>query len=356
MKRVLRPHRHGFRRPVVPFKPTAGRSVAEVLEALSDISFQGRSLGQAFKIWKRSLEDQATVYFGLSGAMTPAGLGDTIVHMIRERYIDVVVSTGANLFHDMHQSLGGVYFKCPPQIDDVGLRKARMNRMYDVVASDLEMIDVDEFIAEFAQGLPGRPHTTREFFYRLGLHLEKHSPREGILIAAAKAGVPVYCPAVGDSSFGIALAVRPRNGRHFLFDVVKDVAETGRLAMESGTTGVVFVGGGTPKNFTQQTWVTAEFLGIPQGGHKYCVQLTSDAPHWGGLSGCTFEESTSWGKIHFEANAVAAYVDATIGLPLLVQGLTDLRMGEKRKSRPSFQQGEDLTLVPAGKKTEKVLV
>ncbi|MBI4057059.1 MAG: deoxyhypusine synthase family protein [Elusimicrobia bacterium] len=369
-KNGLKIHRgHGFKHPTIPFKPTPGLSTAQVLDQMAETSFQARSLGQAFQTWKRAIEDSTTIYLGLSGAMVPAGMREVIFHMIKNRYVDVIVSTGANLFHDIHESLGGTYFKCPPTIDDIQLRKARMDRMYDVVGSDLEFIEVDKFIAHFAQSLPPKPYTTREFFYRLGVRVAQHSQKDGIVTSAAKHGVPIYCPAIGDSSFGIALATWHRgkksgkgadHSQHFQFDVIRDVYETGRIALESQTTGMVLIGGGTPKNFTQQTWVTAEYMGQPEGGHKYCIQLTTDAPHWGGLSGCTFEESTSWGKIHFEANKVAAYVDATIGLTLLVQGLTDIQAQNLRKSKPTFIQGESLKMIPPGitpraMKQEKIL-
>jgi len=348
MKIPIRIHKgHGFRRPTVPFKPSLGLTTAQVLEQMALTSFQARNLGTAFHIWKRALQDSTTIFLGLSGAMVPAGLRETLVHIIKNRYVDVVVSTGANLFHDLHETLGGSYFQCSPRMNDVRLRKVRMDRIYDVVASDKEFIQLDIAVAKFAQSLPKRPHTTREFFHQLGTYVSRFTNKEGILTAAAQCGVPVYCPAIGDSSFGIALAVQNPKKRPFQFDVIRDVYETGRIALDSKTTGVVFIGGGTPKNFTQQTWVTAEYLGQPEGGHKYCIQLTTDAPHWGGLSGCTFEESTSWGKIDFQADKVAVYVDGTIGFPLLVQGLTDISAQTLRKSKPTFIQGEELKFTPA---------
>lgn len=361
-KEILKPYTsHSFKAPIAPFAPEAGRTVAETLEALRGVSFQGRTLGTAFSVWKRALEDSATLYFGLAGAMTPAGLRKTLVTMIEKRFIDVLVTTGANMFHDAHQTAGGVYYKCSPAADDVELRKQRMDRIYDVVASDREMLQLDEYLADWAvRKFKGRAITTREYFYELGLELaDQKGAGDSVLVAAAKAGVPIYCPAIGDSGFGIGLAGHNEESRRFVFDVIGDVYETGRIALESKTTGVIIVGGGTPKNFSQQTWVTAEYLTESksiQGGHKYCIQLTQDAPHWGGLSGCTFEESTSWGKIDFEANKVASYVDAMIGLPLLVQGLVDLGMDEKRKARPVFKQGEKLSMIPAAARAkERVL-
>lgn len=357
---MLKQHKgHGFNRPVVPFAVKRGSNTAQVLGRLEDISFQGRNLGTAFSVWRRALEDKATIFFGLAGALTPAGLRKVIVHMIENRYIDVIVSTGANLFHDLHQSLGGVYFKCSPTHDDVALRNARMDRIYDVVGSDLEFIEVDQAVAEFAGGLERRPTTTREFFYHLGAHIAKQAKEDGVVTAAARCGVPIYVPALGDSSFGIAMASwckKDENGYGFQFDILKDVEETARIAGVSKTTGIVMLGGGTPKNFIQQTWVTAEYLNYPNNGHKYCVQVTADAPHWGGLSGCTFDESTSWGKINFEARKVAVYADATIALPLLVNGLADIKAEKLRKAKPAFTLGDKdlkIQMVPAAQPAPK---
>jgi len=355
---MLKPHKgHGYTRPVVPFTVKRNLSASEILTRLENVSFQGRSLGLALGIWKRALEDQATIFFGLAGALTPAGMRRVIVHMIENRLIDVIVSTGANLFHDLHQSLGGLYYKCSPSADDVALRNARLDRMYDVVSSDLEFMDVDKEVAQFAQGLERRPYTSREFFYLMGAHFAKQAKEDGIVTAAARCGVPIYVPALGDSSFGIALASWGlKDGEFLQFDIVRDVHETAQIAGDSKTTGIVMMGGGTPKNFIQQTWVTAEYLGYPVNGHKYCVQVTADAPHWGGLSGCTFEESTSWGKINFEARKVTVYADATIALPILVCGLADLRAEKLRKVRPSFtlaQRELKMQIVPVARPAPK---
>ncbi len=328
--------------PVVPFE-VGPMSVAEYLRRCRDISFQARSLGQAFHIWQKALRDETTIFFGLSGAMTPAGLRKVVVHLIENRLIDVIVTTGANVFHDIHETLGGKHYKCHPQTDDIHLRKQCLDRMYDVLGSEEAYSVADRIIADFAASLPPRPYSTREWFYLFGKHLIGRQKEEGIVTAAARHGVPIYAPAIGDSSYGIAIAsgINPKS-REFLFHPIKDVAETARLAVESPETAIVFVGGGTPKNFTQQTMVTSEYMGIHRPGHRYCIQLTTDAPHWGGLSGCTFEESQSWGKIHFEAEKVAVYGDATITLPLLASGLAEVKAHTFRRTVPQFTLGEDL--------------
>jgi deoxyhypusine synthase len=331
-----------FKHPVVPFQPKA-QSVAEYLRQCKDISFQARSLGTAFEIWQKALKDDVTIFFGLSGAMTPAGLRSLIVYLIEHRLIDVLVTTGANVFHDIHETLGRKHYKVNPGTDDKLLRKYYIDRIYDCAGSEEDYSIADRLIADFAASLPRRPHTTREWFYQFGRHLATMQKTEGIVTAAAKAGVPIYAPAIGDSSYGIAMASGVnKQSPNFLFHPIKDVQETGLITAQAPQTGIIFIGGGTPKNFTQQTMVTAEYMGLKREGHKYCIQVTTDAPHWGGLSGCTFEESQSWGKIHFQAEKVAVYSDATIALPLLASGLAEIRAHTFRRRIPKFTFGEDL--------------
>ena len=147
---------------------------------------------------------------------------------------------------------------------------------------------------------------------------------EGILTAAAKHGVPVYCPAFGDSVHGLAVAEgRLRTGKHVAFDIIADVLETAHLSLTANKTGVVYVAGGTPKNFIQQAAAAAYVLGRDEPGHSYGIQITMDQPQWGGLSGCTFEEAQSWRKIAPNARFVTTNVDATIGMPLIVSALAE---------------------------------
>jgi len=258
-----------------------------------------------------------------------------MVYLIQKGLIHCLVSTGANLFHDCHESLGRKHFKGSPSADDVKLREQKIDRIYDTFASDLEFQKTDRFISTFVATLPTRKsYTTREFFQLLGRHLAKEAREEGILTAAVKANVPIYCPAIGDSSIGIAVAVGNAKSRvPVQFDIIADVEETADLVANSPSTGVVYVGGGTPKNFIQQTEVTASLRGQKVPGHQYAIQITTDAPHWGGLSGCTFSEAQSWGKIALAAKKVSVHCDATIALPLLVSALAEWLEGHSRSSR-----------------------
>ena len=318
-------------------------SVSQLLSKMGGVSFQGRNLSITYDVWKRMLSDRTTIFMGLAGALVPAGMRRLLAHVIESRWIDCLVSTGANLFHDIHETLGRYHWKGSPYVDDNQLRQEGIDRIYDTFAAEDEFRQTDEYIANFAAGLDQtRPYSTREFLYLLGEKLSADSSEKGIVSTAFEAGVPIYCPAIADSSIGIAIA----HGRHkgensFNFDVIEDVLETARIAIESHSTGVIYLGGGTPKNFIQQTEVTASVMGADLPGHKYAIQVITDPPHWGGLSGCTFAEAQSWGKLAVDVTDSTVYCDATIALPMLVAALEEEKEKFKR-IKPQFTMGQKL--------------
>ncbi|MDP2951951.1 MAG: deoxyhypusine synthase family protein [Chloroflexota bacterium] len=335
--------------PVAPFPVSAPVSSAELVQRMAGTSFQARNLAQGVQIWERMLRGEVTIFFGLAGAMVPAGMRRVMVYLIENRLIDCLVSTGANLYHDLHESLGYHHWQGASDADDRKLEKHNNNRIYDLLAPQADFIASDEYITRFSRTLEdGYAYTTREYFYLLGLRLREDSHQEGILTAAAKARIPIYCPALGDSVFGFAIAAgRVKGENHLTFDIVRDVIEMTRIVAESKATGVVYVGGGTPKNFIQQTEVAGYILGRELGGHRYAVQITTDTPQWGGLSGCTFDEARSWGKLTSQAPAVTVHCDATIALPLMVSALAETQgatMGRRKK--PSFVLDRELKITP----------
>ncbi len=329
-----------LRKAVKPVEIKRGAGVEDLVKRMGSTAFQGKNLSVAVDVWEEMLKTNTTVFFGLAGAMVPAGMRELIVYLIKNRYIDCLVSTGANLFHDIHETLGRAHWQGSHHMDDNVLKDLGIDRIYDVFAVEEEFNEADRFIFEFAEGLEKRPYTTREFLYLIGRELGKRGRGEGIVSAAAKAGVPVYCPAVADSSIGIALALKDGPG-HLIFDMIGDVKETAEIAARARSTGVVYVGGGTPKNFIQQTEVTAALQCKNVEGHKYAVQITADAPHWGGLSGCTFEEAQSWGKIAKKSSHVTVNSDATIALPIIVTALASRMKGKKRKGPKLDLTGSD---------------
>lgn len=330
--------------PTRPLEIDRKKNAASLLEKMQGISFQGRNLGIAFQIWKRMLGDRVIIMMGLSGAMIPGGMRRLVAYMIKHRLVDCVVSTGANFFHDVHETLGRLHYQCSPSINDVHLQKNLIDRMYDTLVDEEEFREEDEFIGRFAATLDqSRPYTTREFLYLLGKEVSKRAKEDGIVTSAYKARVPLYCPAIGDSSIGIGIAENRHLGKnHFTFDVIGDVLETAHLAGDSPASGVVYFGGGTPKNFVQQSEVTATFMRNAANGHKYALQVVTDMPQWGGLSGCTFEEAQSWGKIAHDASTVTCNCDSTIAMPILITALSEERELIKKRKKPAFEMGQDL--------------
>jgi len=339
---------------ILPITFREDMNVADLVESFScSGAFNAGRLAEACKLFLKMVEEDTTIALTLSGAMTPAGLGGTVISMMERGLIDFIISTGANLFHDCHESLGFKHYKGTPAIDDKLLRKKRIDRIYDTFANDREFAKVDRYIINFVESLDfSRNYTTREFFYLLGKRLSKAGATEGIITAAYKANIPIYCPAVGDSSYGIALAILSHlKNRNFKFNVIEDVLETAKITANAPACGEFIIGGGTPKNFIQQSEVVSHMLKFNVQGLKYAVQLSQDSPVWGGLSGCTFEEATSWGKIAFDAKKIFVHVDATIALPLLASALAEKRKNKKRTPALKLEiSGEKLKIISRKKK------
>ncbi|HVH56771.1 MAG TPA: deoxyhypusine synthase family protein [Vicinamibacterales bacterium] len=311
-----------LRVPVEPFVVEAGLGADEVLARMERISFQGRSLATAHGIWQKMLGGNCTIFLGVAGALSAGGMRLIIAHLLERRYADCLVSTGANLYHDLHETRGRRHFIGSPRENDAVLQADRIDRVYDTYASEDEFCENDEWIAEFALTLERRPYTTREFLYRLGEHLWTTTQQDGILTAAYRASVPIFCPAIADSSIGMGLSqARHRDASAGHIDVVGDIIESANLVIHHPRTASVVFGGGTPKNFINQASVQAEFYDDRVGGHRYAIQIVTDVPHFGGASGASLEEAQSWGKVAADAEQVTVHADATLALPLLVSAL-----------------------------------
>ncbi|HNR58418.1 MAG TPA: deoxyhypusine synthase family protein, partial [Methanothrix sp.] len=220
------------------------RSVRQLAMDMAKLGFQAGQLGRSVAAWERMLaEDEITIFFGLAGAMVPAGLRKLISTMISRRMVDCVVSTGANLFHDLCEGLGVVHYRGDPCADDASLREEGIDRIYDVYVSEAGLQKGDRYVAGFVKTLdPGRTYTSRELMEGLG----RRMPEDTILGSARRAGVPIFVPALSDSSIGIGMVLAWREGHRLVVDQIKDVDEISQITEKSTQTGVVFVGGGVP--------------------------------------------------------------------------------------------------------------
>ena len=308
--------------PIEPFAVEGGLTADEILSRMERISFQGRNLATAHRIWQRMLEDDVTIFLGMAGALSAGGLRLIVAHLIQHRYVDCLVSTGANLYHDLHETRGQRHYVGSPHADDAALAEERIDRVYDTYASEEEFCDNDNWIAAFAATLERRPYTTREFLYQLGGHLWRTTGRDGILTAAFRANVPIFCPAIADSSIGMGLSqARQKAPGAGYMDTIGDIVESANVIIRRPRTASVVLGGGTPKNFINQASVQAEFFSSEVSGHRYALQIVTDVPHFGGASGSTLEEAQSWGKLATDSPRVTVHADATIALPFLVSAL-----------------------------------
>jgi deoxyhypusine synthase len=314
------------------------------VRALIDGGFQAFNAGrlsEACHIFTDKMldpEHDTTIGLTVAGALTPAGLGGCVIEMMERGLVDFMISTGANLYHDLHYALNFTLHRGSPFLDDVELYEQGVIRIYDVLFPATVLLETDLYIRDFLvrSGLSG-PIATSEFHYRLGQDLiEQHPGCEAysVVAAAAKAGVPVYTSSPGDSSIGMNIAYHElMNGSTLMIDPNRDVNEVCAIILAGKKNGCVILGGGSPKNFYLQGQPTLwEVYGIPKGGNDYFIQITTDQVVWGGLSGATPAEAVSWGKVNpgVLPDTVVAYCDSTIAFPLFCE----YAVGAEHSRRP----------------------
>ncbi|MBI4039448.1 deoxyhypusine synthase family protein [Candidatus Daviesbacteria bacterium] len=351
--------KHWFLSPTDPFIPDPADTADKILRKMEKIGFQAHNLARAAQIWTEMLDNKTTIFLAVSGAIVPAGMRRILAYLIKNRYIDVYISTGSQFFHDFDETIGNKHYHYPPETgEDVNFFDNRVVRMYDVLAKE-HGADVSElFTREFVTTLEDRPYCTREFLHLYGRAMAKIAKEDGIITTAYKSRVPLYCPAIGDSVIGMDVAAaRYNHGATTQFDVIADVIETIKIVAETekrgGRTGVIILGGGVARNFTQQTATGSYILGRDFGAsrdtwfkkHKYGIQITQDAPQWGGLSGSTFEEAQSWGKYDPKMHTAQVFSEVTIALPILVEAvMARCKKTIKTRKRPEFTFGPELDI------------
>lgn len=332
--------------PVEQIDLSKVKTVTDLVEAYKGASIQARAMGRCASVYENMLTDpvRPTVILGLSGALIAGGLRLVLRDMVKHRIVDCIVSTGAVLYQDFYQAMGYEHYKGDPGVDNLKLREHFIDRIYDTYVDERKFREVDHYIGKLVEELDPRPHSTRELLGRLGELAHRKGDR-GILATAWAEGVPCFVPALNDSSIGIGLTEHYKENRgkeRFSLDPIRDNYELTQIKGKSKKTGVIYVGGGTPKNYINDVEVIAEVLGYDVAGHEYAFQITADAPHWGGLSGSTLEEAQSWGKIHKEATKATVYSEATIALPLLVGHILQKGVHNGRKTVEFDWDGDTL--------------
>ncbi len=323
------------------------QTVSELLDAFNRTSFQSRTLAMCANIFVDMLEDsnRPTIFLSVAGAMVPAGMKGVISTTVRRNMVDVIVSTGANMYHDFVEAFGEHHYVGSPDADDVLLRKEGIDRIYDTFANEEKFGVVENMVTHFAEKLANNKTgniSSRQFLQGLGELIDEKAPyeykKDSIVWNCWKSGVPVFVPAFNDSSLGLAVTEHyiqflKKGQSPLIIDQIKDNYEILSIKRAASKTGVIYIGGGVPKNYVQQTAFLERHFGIPDSEHEYGFQITTDSPQWGGLSGCTFNEGISWGKEKPGGKYATCYCDATIAFPLVVMAVLErCKTLDKRRS------------------------
>jgi len=316
-------------KPIRYYRPRGSEEIRQLIDNGFQAFNAGR-LSEACHIFTDKMLDPAndvTIGLTVAGALTPAGLGGCVIELMDRGLIDFMISTGANLYHDLHYALNFTLHRGSPFLDDVDLYEQGIIRIYDVLFPATVLLETDAYIRDFLErtDLIG-PVSTAEFHLRLGQDLLDRYPgceEYSVVARAALAGVPIYTSSPGDSSIGMNIAYHElMNGGTLMIDPNKDVNEVCAIILAGKQNGCVILGGGSPKNFYLQGQPTLwEVYGIPKGGNDYFIQITTDQVVWGGLSGATPAEAVSWGKVNpgVLPDTVVAYCDSTIAFPLFCE-------------------------------------
>jgi deoxyhypusine synthase len=294
--------------------------VADLVERMAGMSIQARNIGQCAQVLTRLYQDpkRPTVMLGLAGPLIAAGLRNVIRDLIVGGYVDVVVSTGAILYQDIYQARGFKHYQGTPNADDTLLRDLYIDRIYDTYVDEEKFWDTDRWCGRLADELGDVTLSSRAFMEYLGGKLKDEN---SIVYQCHRLGVPIFCPALNDSSIGIGLThhrhrMMAQGRMGLVIDSIRDNYELTQMVVNSPGTAAIYIAGGVPKNYINDSVVMSYIFGLDRG-HDYAIQLTTAVVHDGGLSSSTLGEAQSWGKIAGTATPAMAWVEPSVSLPLL---------------------------------------
>jgi deoxyhypusine synthase len=335
-----------LRRPTTPIEVGPKTTVSELLDSYRDASFQARALGNCAAVFDAMLrdKDRPTIFLGMAGSLIAAGMRQVITDLIEKKMVDVVVSTGAIVSQDLYQARGGRHYHGRVDADDKELRDLYIDRLYDTFIDEEKYWKTDLAVSQFADSLAGKSLSSRAFLALLA-ETAKRDPGS-ILGACARNGVPLFVPALNDSSIGIGLTehyhrMRKAGREPMTISSIRDNYELTQIVVKSPATAALYVSGGVPKNYINDSIVMSYIFGIDTGGHRYALQITTDAPHWGGLGGSTLSEATSWGKVSKKASHEMAFVETSVALPLLY-GYALQKNAHKGRKRLRYRWKDDI--------------
>jgi len=313
-------------------------NIVPLIDQMGETAFQARNLARAASIVDLMQKDrECAVILTLAGSLISAGLKQIIIDMIDNNMVDAIVSTGANIVdQDFFEALGFRHYKGSPFIDDAILRELHIDRIYDTYIDEDDLRVCDETTAIIAGTMQPGAYSSREFIVEMARYIEANNhDRNSIVYKAYEKGVPIFCPAFSDCSAGFGLVHHQWHSpeKHVAIDSVKDFRELTRIKIENDRTGIFMIGGGVPKNFTQDIVVAAEVLGYEKVSmHTYAVQITVADERDGALSGSTLKEASSWGKVD-TVHEQMVFAEATIALPLIAGYAYHKRNWEGRQAK-----------------------
>ena len=306
-----------------------------IIEAMDKMSFTSRDLARATEIYNMMLSDKnCAVFLTLAGSTSAGGCMDAYADMVANNMVDGIIATGASIVDmDFFEGLGFKHYQASGAVDDRELRELYIDRIYDTYIDEEDLQACDHTIYEIANSLEPRAYSSREFIAEMGKYLVKHGKKDNSLVKLAyEKNVPIFCPAFVDSSAGFGLVKHQVDNpkKHMVLDAIADFRELTDLKIHAGTTGLLMIGGGVPKNFVQDTVVCAEILGKEAEMHKYAVQITVADVRDGACSSSTLKEACSWGKVDVAFEQMV-YAEATSVLPLLASDAYHRGHWKKRK-------------------------
>ena len=319
---------------VKQIKIKSSEDIARLIGSFADMSFESRNIGNAAKLYQKKLEQDTSIIWSLSGSIFSAGLRQIVIDSIRKGYVDALVCTGALFEQDMVEALGHKHYKCNPSQNDSELQELFIDRIYDHVLDEMALRQVDETFKRIAAGIPAGNYSSRFFMNECGRWLSKvEGTEDSVMLAAFENDMPIFIPAINDCSIGIGIALEQNQGGGIAIDSIKDLRELAVMKSKSGDTGIIIIGGGVPKNYSQDSVVMAEMLGLEVEKHSFGIQISTADLRDGGLSGSTLKEAISWGKNSQNLDEVMVWGEATVFFPLLMSYIFHSMENQKRVKR-----------------------
>tara|TARA_B100000959_G_C14939687_1_gene607241 strand:- start:194 stop:1279 length:1086 start_codon:yes stop_codon:yes gene_type:complete len=318
------------------------KDIAPLIDSFSKSSFQARKLGEGAKLYKKELEKETTIIWSLAGSIFSAGLRKLVIESIRNNLVDCLVCTGALFEQDMLEALGHKHYAQTSLSEDSKLQSLLIDRIYDHLLDELELQHVDLTYKKIARQISPGNYSSREFMQQCGKWLSKtKNAKDSVMFAAYEMNIPIFIPALNDCSIGIGLAMNQvESDGGICIDSIKDLREIAMMKSICGDSGIIIIGGGVPKNYSQDSVIMAEMLGYNVEKHKFGIQISTADSRDGGLSGSTLKEAISWGKNDRKMEEVMIWGEASVYFPLLLSYVHNVKRDVKKELNKHINTNE----------------